>query len=174
MPSEEDTVVDSSNAPLRARLEALAAYVPVFEDPDFEFAAMQGGNQLQDGAIQMPFCSFSEQASRFVRATYEHEWIVTGFDWSTWAGTPEASALYEAPSALASASPEQLARLLTRLVRQDRFSDGTLARAYTDGLLTRIVRRVARLLQELESVAQTMDDVVDASEAFYQEEIHIR
>ena len=75
---------------------------------------------------------------------------------------------------MASASPEQLAHLLTRLVRQDRFSDGTLARAYTDGLLTRIVRRVARLLQELESVAQTMDDVVDASEAFYQEEIHIR
>lgn len=125
-PLEENTVSESSTTPLRPRLAALAAYLPVFEDPDFEFATLEGGNRLEDGAIQMPFTTLSEQASRFVATTYDHGWTVSGFDWNSWIATPEASSLYGDPAALAGATPEQLERLLTALVRQERFNDGDI------------------------------------------------
>lgn len=44
---------------------------------------------------------------------------------------------------LANATPEQLARLITVCMRQDRFVKGALESAFTSGLLTRIRERVA-------------------------------
>ena len=52
--------------------------------------------------------------------------------------------------ALAQATPEQLARLLTVCVREDRFCEGALESAFESGLLTRILERAAVLLRELE------------------------
>lgn len=161
---------ESPTTPLPTRLAALAAYLPVFEDPDFEFATLGGGNRLEDGAVQVPFTILSEQASEFVRTTYDHGWTVAGFDWNTWIATTEASSLFGDPAALAAATPAQIERLLTALVRQDRFDDGALYRAYTDGLLTRVVRRAAQLLHELKAAPPAGDDI-DAFEAFYQDEI---
>jgi hypothetical protein len=71
--------------------------------------------------------------------------VLQGFDWLAWNGTPEATQLHECPGVLERATPEQLARLLPVLIRQDRFVEGALAMAYEDGLLVRIFRRAASL-----------------------------
>ena len=51
------------------------------------------------------------------------------------------------PTRVASASADDLARLLTTLVRGDRFADGTLAHAHESGLLRAIARRAEVLLR---------------------------
>ena len=51
--------------------------------------------------------------------------------------------LRDDPAALQSATPEQLGRLLTVLIRQDRFIDGSLAGAFESAFLLEILRRVA-------------------------------
>ncbi len=53
------------------------------------------------------------------------------------------------PAAIAGASGEDLGRILTTLVRGDRFSEGTLANAYETGVLRAIVRRASVLATEL-------------------------
>jgi hypothetical protein len=56
---------------------------------------------------------------------------------------------------LAKATPEQLAKLLTVCIRQDRFAEGTLLVAFEAGLLTRILQRAKAILAEIESSTET-------------------
>ena len=63
-------------------------------------------------------------------------------------GTPEALTLRDSPASLAKATPDQLSHLLTVLIRQDRFAEGSLVASYESGLLTGILRRAAVLAGE--------------------------
>jgi hypothetical protein len=127
----------------RERLQALAAFVPLLSDARLGFGRWAGGEE-RDGVLTIPWFSFSPEAERFMRTVYDYG-FVRDFDWPTWAGTAEAVALRDDPDALAQASIDQLERLLTCLVRGDRFAEGTLAGAFDSGLLLRIAQRAAVL-----------------------------
>jgi ADP-ribosylglycohydrolase len=75
----------------------------------------------------------SEAATAFHTLCYDDGWV--GPDW------PEATQLRDDPAALEVATAEQLAGLLTLLVRGEHFCDGTLQEAFDRGLLTGITRR---------------------------------
>lgn len=115
-------------------MQALAAFLPKFEAPGFEFGDWESG-----------WFSPSREALDFISACYELGWMKPNFDWPTWMGTEEAARLRDDPAALEQATPEQLSRLLTVLIRQDRFSDGVLGISFESDLLVRIVRRIAEL-----------------------------
>lgn len=131
---------------LETRLHGLAAFLPLFEASDFQFGSWLEDKPSPDGVLAFPEYRASNTAEAFVRAAYDHGWVIP-FDWGEWKGTPEAARLRDEPTALAEATPEQLARLLTVCIRQDRFVEGELAGAYKSGLLTAIVRCAAKLEQ---------------------------
>jgi hypothetical protein len=68
------------------------------------------------------------------------------FDWSAWMKTPEARELIDHPKRVATATPAQLAKLLTLYIRADRFNEGFLNSAFESGVLTAIVLRAEALL----------------------------
>jgi hypothetical protein len=68
----------------------------------------------------------------------------------TWLRTGEGRALRDRPEALDTASPDDLARLLTAIVRSDRFVEGSMVGAFESGLLASIARRAVVLLAEAE------------------------
>jgi hypothetical protein len=70
---------------------------------------------------------------------------VQPFDWMAWLETERGKELAGSPKAVASANADELGKLLTAVVRSDRFSDGSLAGAYESGLLTAILRRAKAL-----------------------------
>ena len=80
---------------------------------------------------------------------YAEGWVMAGFDWPSWTGTPEALGLRDDPEVLKQATPVQLAKLLTVLIRQERFVNGALASAYDSGLLTAVLRRAEELRGEV-------------------------
>ncbi len=123
---------------LKERLDALAAFLPQFEVPAFEFGRMES----PPGA--MPYYTFSPLASCFIKTCYEMDWV-KAFEWAEWKNTPEAAQLRDDPSVLEKATFEQLSRLLTVLIRQDRFVEGALGSAFESGLLSGILRRAAVL-----------------------------
>jgi uncharacterized protein DUF6508 len=84
---------------------------------------------------------FSEVADRFCNMLYDAGWILPDFDWATWSRHSEGRKLLENREAIAAADCEQLAKPVTALARQDRFVEGTLARAYENGALLAIVER---------------------------------
>ena len=94
----------------------------------------------------MPFSSLSPEAKAFNKMIYQEGLIIDGFDWPEWAQTDEFKDLFSKPEALAKASVDQLAMLLTALLRKERFCEGTIASACSDGLLAGITQRAGMLL----------------------------
>jgi hypothetical protein len=136
----------ATSLPPHDRLAGLAAFLPVFQSPGFEFGHWGGGEKTTGGATQMPYYVLSDEAAAFVQAAYDFGWVLPSFDWSAWKDTPEAMRLRDDPDALAAASAEQRTRLVTVLIRQNRFVEGGLASAFDSGLLTAIVARAEPLM----------------------------
>lgn len=124
------------------RLKALAKFAPLFASPDFEF----GHWNPPTAGWCLPDYEFSETASSFVHTAYDLDWVLRDFDWGAWQDTDEARRFCDDPRAVAEASAEQLAKLLTLYIRGDRFCDGALAGAFESGLLSAIVNRAAALI----------------------------
>jgi hypothetical protein len=130
-------------APWADRLAALAPFATRVREADFVFGAWADSHQLPDGSWMMPYHELTDGGLALMAAF--GSWIQVGFDWSTWARTDEGRRLLEEPAAMADATPEQIARLLTTIIRADRFNEGQLAGAWDSGYLIRLLDRVAVL-----------------------------
>jgi len=129
----------------RARLARLGAFADLFEAAGFTLGRWGGGGECSPGVRQMPFFALGETASALHELCYKDAWVLSGFDWSEWMQSPEATTIRDDPGVLAAANAEQLAMLLTVLMRQMRFCEGSLADAFETGLLTGILRRAKAL-----------------------------
>ena len=98
----------------------------------------------------MPWYVLGVDGEAFLADVRSDGWVIP-FDWPAWAAGPDGERLVGHPEAVASASTEELARLLTTYVRGDRFTEGLLASAHENGMLAAIARRAAEL-------AATLDD----------------
>jgi Family of unknown function (DUF6508) len=123
------------------RLRRLAAHLPAFESPDFSFGEWVQPWTDAEGRTHMPWYRVSPAADAFLRDAGE---LVQPFDWPAWLRTPEGDRLRD-PAAVAAASQADLGRLLTAILRSDRFTEGSLAGAFESGLLTAILRRAKEL-----------------------------
>ena len=133
-----------SDAETRKRLRALAPFAHRFQSPGFDFGQWVHPPARADGVLEFPYFAFSTEASDFIRTCYEVGWVQE-FDWPGWKSSPEAIQLRDCPAAIEEASPDQLGRLLTVLIRQDRFVEGALNGAFESGFLVRILQRIASL-----------------------------
>lgn len=135
MPNEE---VSDGRGPLRR----LARHLSVFESPAFRFGSWVPSQQRDDGVIVMGWYDPGPEALAFLD---DARALITPFDWPAWASGPEGQALIGHPEAVASASADDLRKLLTTYVRSERFGDGTLEAVFASGILTAIVRRAGVL-----------------------------
>jgi hypothetical protein len=128
----------------RTRIHAISRYRAAFEDPRASV-----GEWMQPEAppevISSAWFALNETAERFVADCYAQDWVLTGFDWASWAQTGKARALRDDPVVLASATEHELAQLLTVVIRQSRFVEGALAAAFASGLILGILRRAEQL-----------------------------
>lgn len=95
----------------------------------------------------MPWFEYGPAVERFHEALGRDGWLAP-FDWTTWIADPEHLALLEDPTRIAAADEADLARLLTTIVRNDRFHDGFLASAFERGVILAIVRRAGVLADQ--------------------------
>jgi hypothetical protein len=131
------------------QIRALADFWPVFGNPKFVYE-VQDEVKEETGVITMPSSSLSPESKAFSKMIYQEGWVLDGFDWPEWAQTDEFKDLFSKPEVLAKASAHQLAKLLTALSRKERFCDGTMASACSDGLLAGITQRAAMLIETTE------------------------
>ena len=129
------------------RFEPLAAMLPALEAADFEAGRWHDSERRADDVWTMPWYELGPTADAYLRAVGESGLMWTGFDWPSWAKTPEAIALHGDREALARATPDQLAKLLTALIREDRFNEGALGDSFESGIMTAIARRAKELAE---------------------------
>ena len=132
---------------LTERLRELTAVLPLLEAPDAEFGRWELP-PARDGVGSLGWFELGPTGEAWRAAVATGEWIVGGFDWRTWLAGDEGRSLRDDPGALATASPDQLAWLLTSIVRSDRFTEGSIGGAFESGLLARIAQRAEALLDE--------------------------
>lgn len=105
------------------RLQRLAAFASDFRNPATSFGIWRGmtgaGNLLEP--MTTPWFENSEIGKRFAEMLHRYGWILTEFDWVEWRKSAEGKAL-DCREAIAFANEEQLARLLTALIRNDRLN----------------------------------------------------
>jgi Family of unknown function (DUF6508) len=128
-------------------IRALAPWAARNRAPDFTFGTWHGSERRADGVASMPWFEVSPEGTALLTAA--GGFLLPAFEWPAWILTDEALRLRDDPEALASASPRQVAQLLTALIRQDRFVEGALDASVTSGLLGRVLDRVAALADEL-------------------------
>ncbi len=110
----------------------------------FDFGSWQGG-VTRDGVTALGFFALSPGARAFVTAAYDGHWVRHHFDWSEWARGDRYAELRSDPDAVGRADVDDIAHMLTTLIRGDRFNEGLFARAFDDGVLRRIARRIEQL-----------------------------
>ncbi|MBA2381848.1 MAG: hypothetical protein H0V73_07030 [Chloroflexi bacterium] len=130
------------------RLRALADLAPLLESPAADFGHWEVPAP-RDGVGSLGYYVFGPVGEAFLAAVAAGRWISV-FDWCSWLDEPEGRRLRDDPDAIATATADQLSRLLTAIVRSDRFSEGSIAGAFESGLLARIGRRAAALVAAAE------------------------
>jgi hypothetical protein len=145
----------ASDTALMSGLRELVRYLPWLEE---------AGTRPPHPSAPLDRVSIDPRASSdpgfveaFIDTAYRVGLVETGFDWPRWMRTEEARGLRDDPGRLARATPKQLSRLLTVLIRQDRFTGGSLLAAFDSGLVTAILRRARELVDDEVTVAGTDD-----------------
>jgi hypothetical protein len=134
---------------LLSRLRALGALLPRLEAPGAEaqFGVWVPSAQRSPGVWSMPYVEYGPLERAFHEAC--GAWMRPAFEWPAWAETDDAIALRDDPARLARASAEDIAHLLTALIRGDRFNEGLLLDSFRSGLLARIASRAGALAEAL-------------------------
>ena len=145
----EPDAEDRGRRPLDDRkcLEILASFASRFREPGASFGSMgpTHGSGRPDDPFQMPSFEFSPLAEDFHRSMYEWGWVAD-FDYPEWMKTPEAEALRSSTDAIGKASPDQLLKLMTVLVRGERWMEGALEDSFEKGLLLAAAERAGTIL----------------------------
>jgi hypothetical protein len=132
----------------RTKLKRLADFAERFRAPGASFGQWSSmtGEGTSENPYQMPYFCMSDLRSSFFDMAYESGWVLE-WSWVEWAHGPEGQALVNDRAALANADPDQLAKLLTALIRQERLVEGALGSAFEAGLLLAIAERAREILR---------------------------
>ncbi len=107
----------------------------------------QVGTSVVDGieqpVTQMPYMIYSAAVEKIMQCLYGMG-LVVPFDWPAWKGGQR----YRGGIGLEDAPVADVVRLLTSIVRADRFCEGTVAAAIDDGSVIAALRRLRRWADE--------------------------
>ena len=117
------------------RLRRRAALRSAIEAPDFVLVRWT--------ARLMPASPrYAPEVHQLLDLAYGDGWVRASLDGPARSHRAKAIALIEDPAAMARATPLQLARVLTVLVRAERYAEGAQAGVLESGLVRRLLRRV--------------------------------
>jgi hypothetical protein len=150
-----DADPDPTDDEIEARLEAvlddgwdtLWDAVDRLAAEETDHATWRGGEQVDttvvDGVEQpvlhMPYVVYSDAVNRLV-GRLSALGLIVPFNWPAWDGTRR----FRTGQGMADAPVADAVRLITAIVRADRFSEGTIAVTIEDGTLPAAIERIRR------------------------------
>ena len=122
-------------------IEAIVPFREVFDAEGFEAGCVEGG-VVVGGVLSVPYWVWHPEVHRFVQCLQDYGWIVP-FAWPSWS---EGSRYFESPQLIEETDTETCRKLLTVIVRQDRFVEGNVCSCIKSGLVSKILGRLRELL----------------------------
>ena len=137
---DEQDCADQINAYTIQDLQPLLTLIPNIENT-LNFGEWAGGDKGKDGVIQFPHCLPAPMVSQFLKIVYAIP-IIIGFDWVSWdEGRKIASDEgidYDTIDLVTKC------KLITAIVRNDRFCEGALVSAFESGLILKILKSIEK------------------------------
>lgn len=121
--------------PERWAIEWAVSFIPRLASLGHKFGGWRGG------AGQFPRVDYSPIVQEFVEGLY-HRRLMVQFDWSRW---NRGRRLAKKPAGIEQASAPDCQKLITAIVRNDRFCEGALLSALEHGLIQACLQRLAGL-----------------------------
>jgi hypothetical protein len=115
-------------------LDAALAAVEAL-DPD-RYATWTGGGEQPDGTVTLAWPDYAPEVER-LRSAIGAAGLVVPYAWPQWAGIER----HRAGRGMEEALVEDAVRMVTAVVRSERFGDGNIEGALRDGTLQAAVRR---------------------------------
>lgn len=100
------------------------------------FGEMAGGEKIEENVSTFPYWKWSDITTEFNKTVHDMNLIVS-FDWPDW--EEGSKLLSDRKQTFQDLDEITLCKLLTVIIRSDRFSDGTLIGAMEDGTISKIV-----------------------------------
>jgi hypothetical protein len=131
---------DKIKALTRQNWKPLLALIPKIENAA-EFGKWSGGTADEDGVLQFPYCVPAPIVSQFLEVVYAIP-IIVSFDWGSWdEGRKMAS---DETFNFDSTDLVTKCKLITAIVRNDRFCEGALVSAFESGLIVKILKSIEK------------------------------
>ena len=124
--------------------ERLLAHLPVIAAPEFVAGVWVDMEHRDDGSWSMPYVELSAAALAFVASASA---AMFPFDYRQW-WFDGGRRLVEEPHAVDEATLDDIRRLLTLHIRNDRFMEGHLLHAFESGHMVRVLQRIAALTRD--------------------------
>lgn len=121
-------------------VEALRTINARFQDYVGEWGKVHDNEHTESGALVMPWVEQCPLIQDFVSFMYEND-LVVKFRWTEWQAGRDWYALDD-DSKYDKLDIETALKLLTAIIRNDRFSDGALVRAFEDGSFPMIIQKL--------------------------------
>lgn len=134
----DDSLPDPTPADIAA---VLAAFEPL-RSPDAEIGHWSGGDEVEPGVMQLPWFEYSDAVGNWERALYDHN-ILCDYGEEGW--HERFAAIVDHPGLLASADLTTIRKVLTTVVRGERFCDGHIAGMFEAGVVQVAMRRLEEL-----------------------------
>jgi len=110
------------------------------------FGKWEKGDKNEEGVIQIPYFIPADVVSRFLKILYSIP-IIIAFNWGAW---DEGRKIANDPNFnFDKADLVTKCKLITALVRNDRFCEGALASAFESGLILKILKSVENQVSTL-------------------------
>ncbi len=100
------------------------------------FGEMAGGEKIEENVSTFPYWKWSDITTEFNKTVHDMKLIVS-FDWPDW--EEGFQLLKDHKQTFQDLDEITLCKLLTVIIRADRFSDGTLVGALEDGTISKIL-----------------------------------
>ena len=128
------------NALTQEDWEPLLALIPEIENTS-KFGEWKGGEKSPNGSIAMPWCMFAPIVQKFLDAVYAIP-IIIRFDWVEWdEGQKIAS---DVDFEFDTLDIVKKCKLITAIVRGNRFCEGVLVSVFESGLIVKILKSIEK------------------------------
>ena len=141
---QTDTLTVISDAEQQKDWKMLFNMLPEIREKK-RFGKLVGSKKMPDGNLSLPFWLEDEIVSRFFNAAYMLG-IVKVFDWASW--QEGIDILNDSEADFNGYDFDTLCKLVTLIVRGDKFCEGYLINAFETGSMTRIIEALQIKLEK--------------------------
>jgi hypothetical protein len=134
---------ETINAFTKQQWRPLLELIPLIENTK-NFYEQDGSKTLENGAQAFPLWSEAEVITKFLEIVYALP-IIVDFNWRLWdEGRNIANDIYFNYETI---DIPTKCRIITALVRNDRFCDGTLSEVFKSGLILKILKSIENQIE---------------------------